>query len=115
MTLGSPSLALLRVNCRLARLPLQLVEDLAVSRLAEQDPVRLAYEQILIGCDRAAAHLLTDQNAARCANDLKRRTASVRLMIAREHHRAHHRGVILLDEQRERFHQRRQKDAGPPR
>ncbi|MDT2009734.1 hypothetical protein FXW78_49020 [Rhodococcus opacus] len=113
MTLGSLSLALLRVNYRLARLPLQLVEDVAVSRLDEQEPMRLAYEQILIDCDRAAGYLLNDENAARRAADLKRRTASVRLLIAREHHHVQHRGVILLDEQRERFRQRRQRDAGP--
>jgi len=114
VTLGSLSLALLRVNYRLARLPLQLFEDVAVSRLDEQEPVRLAYEQILIDCDRAAAYLLNDENAARRAAELERRTTSVRLLIAREHHRVQRRGVILLDEQRERFHQRRQQDAGPP-
>lgn len=114
VTLGSLSLALLRVNYRLARLPLQLFEDVAVSRLDEQEPVRLAYEQILIDCDRAAAYLLNDENAARRAAELERRTMSVRLLIAREHHRVQRRGVILLDEQRERFHQRRQQDAGPP-
>ena len=115
VTLGSLSMALLRVNYRLARLPLQLIEDLAVSRLDEQEPIRLAYEQILIGCDRAAAYLLNDENAARCATDLERRTTSVRLLIAREDHRVRRRGVILLDEQRERFHRRRQKDAGSPK
>lgn len=108
-------MALLRVNYRLARLPLQLIEDLAVSRLDEQEPIRLTYEQILIGCDRAAACLLNDENAARCAADLERRTTSVRLLIAREDHRVRRRGVILLDEQRERFHRRRQKDAGSPK
>jgi len=114
VTLGSLSLALLRANYRLVRLPLQLFEDVAVSRLDEQEPVRLAYEQILIDCDRAAAFLLNDEDAARRAADLKRRTASVRLLIACEHHRVQRQGVILLDEQRERFHQRRQQDAGPP-
>jgi hypothetical protein len=112
VTLSSLSLALLRVNYRLARLPLQLVEDVAVARLDEQAPIRLAYEQILIECDRAAAYLLSDRKAANRATELTRRTASVRLLIAREHHRVQHRGVVLLDEQRERFHQRRQQGVG---
>lgn len=112
VTLSSLPLALLRVNYRLARLPLQLVEDVAVARLDEQAPIRLAYEQILIECDRAAAYLLGDRTAARRATELTRRTASVRLLIAREHHRVQHRGVVLLDDQRERFLQRRQRGVG---
>ncbi|PBC39030.1 hypothetical protein CJ179_39055 [Rhodococcus sp. ACS1] len=91
---------------------LQLVEDLAVSRLDKREPVRLAYEQFLITCDRAAAYLLDDENAARRSADLKRQTAAVRLLIAREQHRIQHRGVIVLDEQRERFHARRHRTWG---
>ncbi|MCQ4120754.1 hypothetical protein [Rhodococcus tibetensis] len=113
MTLGSISLAFLRVNYRLARLSLQLLEDVAVSRLDERGPIRIAYEQILIDCDRAAAYLLSDEDAARRAGELRRRTAVVRLPIAREHHGPQRCGVISLDEQRGRFHQRRQQDAGP--
>ncbi|MEN0136273.1 MAG: hypothetical protein AAGC80_14065 [Rhodococcus sp. (in: high G+C Gram-positive bacteria)] len=114
MTLSSLSMALLRVNYRLARLPLRLFEDVAVTRLDEHEPIRLAYEQILIECDRAAAYLLNDEDAAVRAADLTRRTASVRLQIAREHHRVQRRGVILLDEQRERFRRRRRQDPSQP-
>ena len=76
VTLGSLSLALLRVNYRLARLPLQLFEDVAVSRLDEQEPVRLAYEQILIDCDRAAAYR---DALGLAATDAERRYLSRRL------------------------------------
>ncbi|QTJ68627.1 hypothetical protein HYG77_25790 [Rhodococcus sp. ZPP] len=107
MTLGALPIALLRFEYRLARIPLQLVEDVAISQLGEKDALRLAYERFLIECDHAAAYLLNDENAARRAADLKRETAAVRVLIAREQHRLQHRGVIILDEQRERFLRRR--------
>ena len=108
--------AVLRVEYSLARIPLQLLEDLTAAHLDERAPTRLAYEQFLIGCDRAAAHLLGDKNAAARAADLRRRTTAVRVTLAREQHRAHHRGVLLLDRQRTRFHRRaRGEDADPAR
>jgi hypothetical protein len=100
-------MALLRFEYRLARIPLQLVEEVAVSQLDEKEPLRLAFERFLIDLDHAAAYLLNDENAARRAAVLKRRTAGVRVLIAREQHRIQHRGVIILDEQRERFVRRR--------
>ena len=106
-TVGTLPMALLRLQYRLARIPLQLVEDLAVSQLDEQAPSRLVYERFLTGCDAAAAHWLSDDAARERAADLRRHTAAVRLLIAREQHRIRHRGVILLDEQRERFLRRR--------
>ncbi|TQC46660.1 hypothetical protein EEB14_24950 [Rhodococcus sp. WS4] len=95
--------AILRFNYRLARIPLQLIDDLAVSELDEQAPTRLAYEQFLITCDRTAAYPLSEEHAAARAADLRRHTASARVMMAREQHRNQHRGVILLDRQRARF------------
>ena len=100
-------MALLRFPYRLLRVPLQLVEVIAQSHLDEQAPTRLAYERFLIGCDRAAAYLIGDENAARHADALTRHIAAVHLLIAREHHRIRHRGLILLDEQRDRFYARR--------
>lgn len=102
-------MALLRFQYRLARIPLQLVEDIAVSQLDEQAPSRLAYEQFLIDCDRAAAYILNDENAARRAADLKRHTAAVRILIARQQRRAHRDSVVLLAEQRARFVENRRR------
>ncbi|RZL71147.1 MAG: hypothetical protein EOP32_40470 [Rhodococcus sp. (in: high G+C Gram-positive bacteria)] len=113
MTLGALPMALLRFEYRLARLPLQLVENIAVSHLDEQEPVRLAYEQFLIDCDRAAAYLLDDENAAARAAALERQMAAVRLLIAREQHRTPHAKVIVLDRQRARFNERHRHDRGP--
>lgn len=105
-------MAVLRFNYRLARIPLQLIDDVALSPLDEQAPARLAYEQFLIACDRTAAALLNDENAAARAADLRRHTAAVRMMIAREQHRIQHRGVILLDRQRARLARRRERGPG---
>ncbi|MGW5153129.1 hypothetical protein [Rhodococcus koreensis] len=60
MRLAGIPRAVLRVEYSLARIPLQLLEDLTAAHLDEQAPTRLAYEQFLIGCDRAA-HLLGDK------------------------------------------------------
>ncbi|MDT2006866.1 hypothetical protein FXW78_23975 [Rhodococcus opacus] len=114
MTLGALPTALLRTNYRLVRILLQLVEDLAQCHLDEQAPSRLAYEQLLLHCDRTAAHLLHDEDAARRAADLTRHTAAVRLLLAREQCRIRRRGLIVLDEQRARFeHRRRDHPRGP--
>ncbi|GAF46958.1 hypothetical protein [Rhodococcus wratislaviensis] len=100
------------MNYRLARIPFQLVEDIAVAQLDEQAPTRLAYEQFLIECDCAAAYLLNDENVAGRAADLKRRTAAVRLLIARQQRRAYHDAVIVLAEQRGRLVERRRRPTG---
>ena len=70
---------------------------------------RLAYEQFLIDCDRAAAYIFNDENAARRAADLKRHTAAVRILIARQQRRAHRDTVVLLAEQRARFVENRRR------
>ncbi|WP_373418933.1 hypothetical protein [Rhodococcus opacus] len=87
-----------------------------LSRLDERASTRLAYEQLLIDCDRLAARLLDDVAAARRADDLNRHrhTTLVRTVLARESHQRRLRGVRLLDEQRERF-QRRRRGPGTPR
>nr|WP_271209787.1 hypothetical protein [Rhodococcus wratislaviensis] len=100
----------------LARLPLHAAERVVLSRLDERASTRLAYEQLLIDCDRLAARLLDDVAAARRADDLNRHrhTTFVRTVLARESHQRQLRGVPLLDEQRERF-QRRRGGPGTPR
>jgi hypothetical protein len=107
VTLGGLTLSLLRFPDRLLRVPRQLVEVIAQSHLDEQAHTRLVYERFLIAGDRAAAYLLADENAARRADALTRHIAAVHLLIAREHQRIRHRGLILLDEQRDRFYARR--------
>lgn len=99
-------MSLLQMNYRLSRIPLRFIEAV-LTRLDEQAPIRLAYEEALIEWDRAAAQLLGDQNANRRANELHRHTAAVRDAITRANSRRDHHGLILLDEQRDRFHRRR--------
>lgn len=101
--LGALPKTVARINYRLVHIPLQLIEDVAMSQLDEAAPTRLAYEQVLIECDRAAAHLFDDQDAAARAAALHAHTAAVRLILARRRHRAHepHRAdVIALDQHR---------------
>lgn len=107
-------MALLRLNYRLARIPLQLVEDVGIALLDEHAPTRLAYEQLLITCDHAAAILLGDEYAAARAADMRRRSAGVRVTIARRHQRVDAESAALLDLQRERF-TRRQRTKGTDR
>ncbi|QYB07779.1 hypothetical protein I1A62_10345 [Rhodococcus sp. USK10] len=101
-------MTLLRMNYQLLRIPLQFVEDIAITQFDERAPARLAYEQLLIRCDRAAAHFLDDENADGRAAELHRRTTAVRVGIARRQQQADAESATLLDLQRARFHQRRQ-------
>ena len=64
MRSGTLALAVLRAEYEAARFPLQLIEDVAMSQLDERAPLRLAYEDVLVTVDRAAAHLLDDGPAA---------------------------------------------------
>ncbi|MBP1162118.1 hypothetical protein ABIC28_002648 [Rhodococcus sp. PvR044] len=103
-------LAMARFNYRLVRLPLQLIEDVAVVRLPEESALRLGYERILIDCDRVAAHLLRDESAAARACRLHEETAPARVTRALElrrveqHEEAVHAAEAeLLHGHRERF------------
>ncbi|MET4610020.1 hypothetical protein ABIC28_000990 [Rhodococcus sp. PvR044] len=107
--LGLP-IAMARFNYRLARLPLQLIEDVAVVRLPEESALRLGYEKALIDCDRAAADLLNDESAATRACRLHEQTAPARVTRALELRRVeqHEEAVYaaeaeLLHGHRERF------------
>ena len=112
-TLRGPALALLRFNYHLARIPLQWAEWVVLSRLDEQASTRLAYEQLLIDCDRLAARLLDDEEAARRADDLDRQRPARPDRDRRDSHRTQRRGVLLLDEQRERFQHRQRERKFP--
>lgn len=80
-------MALLRLNYGIAQFPLQLVEDVGISRLDERAPLRLAYENVLVTVDRAAARLLDDESAAARASALHLRTAVVRFTLALQQRR----------------------------
>ncbi|MFC9555890.1 hypothetical protein ACFTWF_34280 [Rhodococcus sp. NPDC056960] len=105
----------LRINYQLLRIPLQLVEHIATTQLDEQAPTRLAYERLLIRCDRAAAYLLDDEDADGRAAELDRHTAAVRVAITRRQQQVDAEGATLLDLQRARFHRRRrpERDTDP--
>ncbi|MGW6376229.1 hypothetical protein ACWFRB_09220 [Rhodococcus sp. NPDC055112] len=121
--LGLP-MAMARFNYRLARLPFQLIEDVAVVRLPEESAVRLRFERILIDCDRAAADLLNDESAAARACRLHEQTAPARVTRALElrrveqHEEAVHAAEAeLLHGHRERFLRRLREhiSQSPPR
>ncbi|MFD7012013.1 hypothetical protein [Rhodococcus jostii] len=101
-------MTLLRINYQLLRIPLQFVEHIAITQLDERAPARLAYEQLLIQCDRAAGYFLDDENANGRAAELHRHTTAVRAGIARRHRRVDAESATLLDLQPARFHRRRQ-------
>ena len=112
MRLDSVPVALARLHYRVLRIPLQVIEDRGMSRIDAQAPARLAFERFLIDCDRAAAHLLGDENAAARAADLRRHTTTVRFTIAHEQQRIHRERLILLARQRARFNERRRHKGG---
>ena len=79
------------MNYDVAQFPLQLLEDVGMSRMDERAPLRLAYEDILVTMDRAAGRMLDNQAAAARACVLRQRTAAVRVTIALEHRRVQQR------------------------
>jgi hypothetical protein len=85
--LGIP-LAVARFNYRFARLPLQLIEEIGVTRFREGAAIRLGYERVLIYCDRAAAYLLHDESAAMRARDLREQTDPARIALVLEQRQA---------------------------
>ena len=64
MGLGALPLAVARINYRLLRIPLRLLDDPGLPLLGETG-VRQLYTQLLIECDRTAAHLLGDDTLRR--------------------------------------------------
>lgn len=104
------------MNYDIAQFPLQLVEDVGMSRLDERAPLRLAYENVLVTVDRAAGRLLDDEAAAARACALCQRTTAVRVTIALKHRRAQQRWEaekatrMARMEERER-HRQRLRDA----
>ena len=86
-TLRSIPRTLLRMNYRLLRIPLQLIERAAESRLDEHDRSRLTYEGFLVQCDRTAATNLGDTVAAERAEELRRHILATQMTIALQRRR----------------------------
>ncbi|MDV6271609.1 hypothetical protein [Rhodococcus globerulus] len=62
--MGTVPRAVARINYRMLRIPLRFVDDTTTRLLGEQVRLRLAYERLLVDCDRAAA-LLDDEKLRR--------------------------------------------------
>ncbi|ELB92187.1 hypothetical protein Rwratislav_15388 [Rhodococcus wratislaviensis IFP 2016] len=60
---------------------------MSISRLDERAPLPLAYANVFVTVDRAAARLLDDQSAAARASALHQRTAVVRFRLALQQRR----------------------------
>lgn len=111
MGLLTPPRVAARFGYRLIRLPLQLVDDLVLSRtLGADDPIRLAFDRALIGCDRLAACLLDDPTSAQRAADLGERSAAIRLSIARYHQCLQQDTDVLLARHRALFRDKQLRD-----
>lgn len=100
MGLGALPLAVARINYRLLRIPLHLLDDPGL-RMLGGTGLRPLYTQLLIECDRTAAHLLADDT-------LRHRTAAARLTLARRRRRQKDEAIAYM-RHRARFtpHRRR--------
>ncbi len=77
----------MRLGYRILRYPLQRIDrDVLPVLLAEDAPVALAHQRLLIGYDRIAATTLDDESAAAQVMRIDRRSAVIRYAIARQHH-----------------------------
>lgn len=74
----------IRAGYRLVRLPWHCIDTQVLPTfLDERSPVKLAYERLLIGCDRIAATVLDDESAAAHALRIDQRSTIIRYGIAR--------------------------------
>ncbi|GAA4481133.1 hypothetical protein GCM10023094_28780 [Rhodococcus olei] len=98
----------LRFQYRVARLPFHLLHIAVLEPILDDSaPTRLAYERLLIDCDRTVARLLADGAAADRAERLRRRSAPARYTIARRHRQIQSDTDAVLDRHRARFEERR--------
>lgn len=104
---GSVVRAVLRLQYRVARIPLDLVDTAVAEVFADDASARLAYDRLLIGCDRAAAHWLADPTAAARAHRREQRSAPARYALARRHQQLQSDTDLVLARHRARFEQRR--------
>ncbi|MGW0041092.1 hypothetical protein [Rhodococcus sp. NPDC003348] len=81
------TIAVARLNYRILRIQLELIEQLGVRRIHATAPARLTYERILINWDRTASRVLHDESSARRARALHLKTAPARISVALERRR----------------------------
>ena len=74
MSIIELSLQVLRMQYRLARFPLQFIEDRWIARMDAEAPARLIYERSLGGLDAAVGGVLGDSTLRRRGAALARRS-----------------------------------------
>lgn len=102
-----------RLQYRLARVPFDLFNDAIMPVLFDNGAAaRLAYDWVLIECDKTAAILFDDDSAAAHAQLLRQRSAATRYAIARRQRQIlRDTEIVALDRHRARFRERRRKHA----
>ncbi|NMM85625.1 hypothetical protein B2J88_14805 [Rhodococcus sp. SRB_17] len=84
MLLSNTTRLVMRTGYRMIRIPLRCIdEQILPTFLDETAHARLAYQRLLIECDRIAAAVLDDPSAAALAARVDQRNAVVRYGIAR--------------------------------
>lgn len=97
-------MSLIRVNyTMLVRYPLRVIDNVAVSRLDDDAPLRLAYQDLLADLDGAAGRLLGDQSAETRAHALRERTERVRATFAATRGQVQRRMVVEGQRRMDRY------------
>lgn len=102
------TIAAIRLNYRILRVQLELIEQLGVRRIHATAPARLTYERILINWDRTASRLLHDESFARRARALRHKTAPARIAVALERRRKEQRLEAQAEVETEFMRRRRE-------
>lgn len=79
MNIADVPFAILRLQYRAARLPLQLLDERVVARLAPESPARLFYERSFGALDVTVGNLLDDPEVAKRGAALAERSDALRL------------------------------------
>ncbi|RYF50559.1 MAG: hypothetical protein EOO27_31540 [Comamonadaceae bacterium] len=113
MGVAAAARALGRLQYRLARVPFQLFDDTVMPALFDdRATARLAYDWVLIECDKAAAVLFDDESAAAHAQMLRQHSAAVRYAIARRQRQIFRdTDAAALERHRARFRERHRQHA----
>ncbi|PQP13143.1 IF2 family translation initiation factor [Rhodococcus opacus] len=88
MNILTVPVAVLRLQYKIVRIPLQLVEDQLISRLATESPARLRYERTLGVLDGAVGIALGDSDTERRGNALTERSDALARAVELEQHAA---------------------------
>lgn len=95
--------AVLRTQYRVLRTPLAMLEQHLPHHLEQGSAVYSVCRQVLITCDRTAAHLLHDGAVARAADRCEHHRSADRESHARNQCDRDLRNAAVLDEHRRRF------------